>query len=189
MIQNNNEYKPRHAANSPEEATIRAVYDENYIPRHASVEDDNTQETTIQENKISSVPVKDSRIVKQEDISNQTPVTQTTHQESIQAIQEEKKSRSLLWLWIGLAVVAIAALIAIPMFNSDDSNGTGQLETVNPQGQIQQESQESYEQTRAINIANDYKNQGMSDEEILDALINITGIDPETAQYAVNNME
>lgn len=188
MTQNNNEYKPRHAANNPEEATIRAVYDENYVPRHATEEENDQQESTIQKNTNVSTPVEDLKIVKQEKVSNQTPVVQTTTQEKVQTIQEENKNGSLLWLWIGLAVVAIAALIIIPMLSSENSNGTGQLETVNPQGQTQQGSQESYEQTRAINIANDYKNQGMTNEEILDALINVTGIDPETAQYAINNM-
>ena len=50
------------------------------------------------------------------------------------------------------------------------------------------QQQESYEQTRDINIANDYKNQGMTDAEILDTLVNVTGIEPEIAQYAVDNM-
>jgi len=40
MTQHTKEHTPRHAANSPEEATIKVEYNKNYIPRHALIEED-----------------------------------------------------------------------------------------------------------------------------------------------------
>mgnify|MGYP002719794709 FL=1 len=172
MTHQNNDYKPRHAANTPEEATIKVDYNENYIPRHAVTEDDNND-------------LDNSEQSKDQNSANTPHGIEKNNAEN----NEENNKKSLLWLWFLLAAIAVSALVLIPFFGSQDDSGNQGENTIDQQEQVvEDQQQESYEQTRAINIANDYKNQGMTDAEILDTLINVTGIDPEVAQYAVDNM-
>ena len=173
MTHQHNDYKPRHAANTPEEATIKVDYNENYIPKHAVIEDNNNDLSNSEQSEYQSSVNTPNNIEKNNNTEN----------------NEEDNKKSLLWLWVLLAAIAVSALVLIPFFRSqDDSDNQGE-NTIDQQEQVvEDQQQESYEQTRAINIANDYKNQGMTDAEILDTLVNVTGIDPEVAQYAVDNL-
>lgn len=172
MTHQNNDYKPMHAANTPEEATIKVDYNENYIPKHAVIEDNNNDLDSSEQSKD----------------QNSTNIPHGIEKNNAEN-NEENNKKSLLWLWVLLAVIAVSALVLIPFFGSQDDSSNQGENTIDQQEQVvEDQQQESYEQTRAINIANDYKNQGMTDAEILDTLVNVTGVDPEVAQYAVDNM-
>lgn len=101
MTHQNNNYKPRHAANAPEEATIKVDYNENYIPRHAAIEDNNND-------------LDNSEQSEDQDNTNIPHGIEENNTEN----NEENNKKSLLWLWVLLAAIAVSALVLIPFFGS-----------------------------------------------------------------------
>lgn len=131
MTQHNKEYIPRHAANSPEEATIKVEYNENYMPRHSLVEKDHD----VQKQKDN-----DTKNNNQLDYDKETSVREevSTQQKPHEVIPKEENKKSLLWLWTMLAAVAITALVAIPYFGSQDNNDDTPTQEIYHQEQIKE---------------------------------------------------
>lgn len=111
MTQHNKEYTPRHSANSPAEATIKVEYNENYIPRHALIKEDNVQNQKDSNNNQFDYD-------KETNIQEEVPTSQKPHE----VISKEENKKSLLWLWTMLAAVAIVTLVTIPYFGSQDND-------------------------------------------------------------------
>lgn len=113
-MKQSNDYIPRHAANTPDEATIQVTTNEDYTPRHAAEDIPNI----ATENDNNTHLKTDGNITSATDISeNAQKISKPSYDN-----QQEEKKNSLLWLWIGLAVVALTALIVTPLVNSDDTN-------------------------------------------------------------------
>lgn len=128
-MKQSNDYTPRHAANTPDEATIQVTPNEDYTPRHAAEDIPNI----ATENDNNTHFKTDSNITSATDISkNAQKISKPSYNN-----QREEKKNSLLWLWIGLAVVALTALIVTPLVNSDDTNDQ-QVEQDTQQVQIEE---------------------------------------------------